>query len=102
MDPNFDQRTDVNDVNVVTVNLDTPCKPPVPSALYQKVECVFLSKYICLRSLFVLSVGLKNVDSVDLIDLEVDPRKSLPVNTKKNRKMMIMPKRLVVAICQSI
>jgi hypothetical protein len=68
MYPNIDGRTDVSDVNV-----DTPCKPAVQSASYQKAESIFLSKNSSLRTLIVLSVGLKNVKGDDLIDLEVNP-----------------------------
>jgi hypothetical protein len=44
-------------------------------------ESVFVSKNSSLKALAVLSAGLKNADGADLIDLEGDPWKSLPVRT---------------------
>ena len=46
----------------------------------------FLSKNSSLSALIVLSVGLTSVDGVDLINLKVDPWKSLPTNTTKPQK----------------
>ena len=44
-------------------------------------ESVFISKNSSLKALALLSAGLKNDDGTDLIDLEGEPWKSLPVTT---------------------
>ena len=76
VDLNTDGRTDVTDINVDGIDSTAPGEFVAPST-YQKAENVFLSKNSSLRALIVLSMGLTSVDSVDLIDLEVDPPKSL-------------------------
>jgi hypothetical protein len=47
----------------------------------RNAESVFVSINSSLKALAVLSAGLKNADGADLIELEGDPWKSLPVRT---------------------
>jgi hypothetical protein len=84
MEPNFDGLADPFDANtnVVASISDTHAA----AGTYRNAERVFLSKNSSLRSLIVLSVGLKNDDGVDLVDLEIDPWKSLPTNSTKPQK----------------
>jgi hypothetical protein len=69
-------------IDDIDVNMDgNGSTPRIAPSTSQKAECVFLSKNSSLRALIALSVGLTNVDDVDLIVLEVNPWKSLPTNT---------------------
>jgi hypothetical protein len=84
MEPNFDGLADPFDANtnVIESIFDTHAA----AGTYWNSKCVFLSKNSSVRSLIVLSVGLKNDDGVNLVDLEIDPWKSLPANSTKPKK----------------
>ncbi len=53
----------------------------------RNAESVFISKNSSLKALAVLSAGLKNDDGTDLIDLEGEPWKSLPVTTIRPQRV---------------
>ena len=55
-------------------------------ALPTPAKGVFLSKNQSFRCIVVLSVGLKNNEGADLIDLDSDLWKSIPVTTTKPQK----------------
>ena len=59
---------------------------PTPQATCMTAEGVFLSKNSSFRCIVVLSIGLKNNEGADLIDLDSDPWKSIPVTTTKPQK----------------
>ena len=59
---------------------------PTPQATCMTAEGVFLSKNSSFRCIVVLSVGLKKNEGADLIDLDSDPWKSIPVATTKPQK----------------
>jgi len=59
---------------------------PTPQATCMTAEGVFLSKNSSFRCIVVLSVGLKNNEGADLIDLDSNPWKSIPVATTKPQK----------------
>jgi hypothetical protein len=84
MEPDFDGLADPFDASTDAIQgiSDTHAA----SVTYQNAKCIFLSKNSSLRSLIVLSVGLKKDDGANLIDLEIDPWKSLPANSKKMQK----------------
>jgi hypothetical protein len=84
MDPNFDGLADPIDANT-NVN-EGISDMHTAAGTYQKAKYVLLSKNSSLRSLIVLSVGLKNDDGVGLVDLEINPWKSLPTNSTKPQK----------------
>jgi hypothetical protein len=82
--PNFDGLADLFDANTDVV--ESISDTHGAAGTYRNAECVFLSKNSSLRSLIVVSVGLKNDDGINLIDLEIDPWKSLPANSSKPQK----------------
>jgi hypothetical protein len=84
MEPNFDGLADPFDANTDVV--ESISDTYAAAGTYWNAECVFLEKNSSLRSLIVLSVGLKNDDGINLIDLEIDPWKSLPANSTKPQK----------------
>ena len=53
----------------------------------RNAESVFISKNSSLKALAVLSAGLRNDDGTDLIDLEGEPWKSLPVTTIRPQRV---------------
>ena len=59
---------------------------PTPQATCMTAKGVFLSKNISFRCIVVLSVGLKYNEGTDLIDLDSNPWKSIPVATTKPQK----------------
>jgi len=59
---------------------------PTPQATCLTAEGVFLSKNQSVRCIVVLSVGLKNNEGTDLINLDSNPWKSIPVTTMKPQK----------------
>jgi hypothetical protein len=84
MNPNFDGLAIPIDAN--TNVIESISDMQAAAGTYQKVECVFLWKNSSLRSLIVLSVGLKNDYIVNLVRLEIDLWKSLPTNSTKRQK----------------
>jgi hypothetical protein len=78
MEPNFDGLANPFDANTNVVESISPTH--TAAGTHQNAEHVFLSKNSSLRSLIVLSVGLKNDDGINLIDPAIDPWKSLPPN----------------------
>ena len=69
-----------------TDDMDGTLALPPSQATCLAAEGVFLSKNQSFRCIVVLSVGLKNNEGADLIDLDSDPWKSIPVTTTKPQK----------------
>jgi hypothetical protein len=87
MEPDFDGLADPFDANTDVV--DSISHTHAVAGTHRNAERVFLSKNSSLRSLLFLSLSLKNDDGVDLVDLAMDPWKSLPPNsTKPQRRIM--------------
>jgi hypothetical protein len=84
MEPNFDGQADPFDANTDVV--ESISDTHAAAGTYWNAKRVFLSKNSSLRSLIVLSIGLKNDDGINLVDLEIDPWKSLPTNSTKQQK----------------
>jgi hypothetical protein len=84
MEPNFDGL--VNPFDTSTLVIEGISDMHTATGTYWNAMCVFLSKNSSLSSLIVLSVGLKNDDGTNLVDLEIDPWKNLPVNNTKPQK----------------
>jgi hypothetical protein len=84
MEPDFDGLTDPFDANTDVVESISPTH--TAAGTHWNAERVFLSKNSSLRSLIVLSVGLKNDEGVDLVDPAIDPWKNLPPNSIKPQK----------------
>ena len=73
-------------VGASTNNMDGSLALTTPQATCMTAKGVFLSKNSSFRCIVVLSVGLKNNEGADLIDLDSDPWKSIPVTTAKPQK----------------
>jgi hypothetical protein len=84
MEPDFDGLADLFDANTDVV--ESISHTHAAAGTYRNAERVFLSKNSILRSLIILSIGLKNDYGVDLLDLAIDPWKSLPTNSTKLQK----------------
>jgi hypothetical protein len=69
-----------------TDDMDGTLALPTPQATCLTAEGVFLSTNQSFRCIVVISVGLKNNEGADLIDLDSDPWKSIPVTTTKPQK----------------
>ena len=69
-----------------TNDMDGTLALPTPQAMCLTAKGVFLSKNQSFRCMVVFSVGLKNNEGADLIDLDSDPWKSIPVTTTKPQK----------------
>ena len=69
-----------------TNNMDGSLALPTPQATCMTAEGLFLSKKSSFRCTVVISVGLANNEGADLIDLDSDPWKSIPVTTMKPQK----------------
>jgi hypothetical protein len=84
MEPNFDGLADPFDAN--TNVIESISDMHAAAGTYRNAKCDFLSKSCSLRSLIILSIGLKNDDGANLVDLEIDLWKSLPANSTKPQK----------------
>ncbi len=84
MEPNFDGLA--NPFDTSTNVIEGISDMYTATGTYWNAMCVFLSQNSSLSSLIVLSVGLKNDDGANLVDLEIDPWKSLPANSTKPQK----------------
>ena len=69
-----------------TNDMDGSLALPTPQATCMTAEGLFLSKKSSFRCIVVISVGLANNEGADLIDLDSDPWKSIPVTTAKPQK----------------
>jgi hypothetical protein len=87
IEPDFDGLADPIDTNTNVIKgiSDTH----TAAGTYRNAECVFLSKNSTLRSFIVLSVGLKNDDGTNLVDLEIDLWKSHPANSKNSKRRLM-------------
>jgi hypothetical protein len=94
MEPGFDDPGKFIGANTNTNGVDSISGKHAAASTFKNAECVFLSKNSTLMALIVLSVGLKNVDGVNLINLEGDPWKTLPVKQQDHGRR-ITRKRLV-------
>ena len=86
MDPNCSKITDDADVNG-DGNSTSASDMHAAAGMIRNAESVFVSKNSSLKALVVLSAGLKNADGTDLIDLEGEPWKSLPVTTIRPQRV---------------
>jgi hypothetical protein len=84
MEPDFDGLADPFDANTNVV--ESISHTHAAAGTYRNAKHVLLLKNSSLRSLIVLSVGLKNNDGINLVDLAIDPWKSLSTNSTKPRK----------------
>jgi hypothetical protein len=84
MEPDFDGLADPFDANTDVV--ESISHTHAAAGTYRNAERVFLSKNNSLRSLIVLSIGLKNDDGINLVDLAIYLWKSLPTNSTKPQK----------------